>query len=346
MNIIKEADFKARLQSGLSGGYFFFGEEDYLKGHYIASARKAVSGEDAFGAFNDIKINAESYSAEKLADVFTVPPMMSEKKFILLDDLDIDGMKEDEFEDFLSVLGLLSEYDYNVFIFSAASGAFDEGYLPKAPSPKLIKLASALTAVQFDLMPRGKLSAWVKRHFAHEKVSADDAVCDYLIDYCGRSMYVLKNEAEKLSAYVKSRDGDTLTPEDVNAAATESPEFGAFAFSNAIMQKDVRTALSLLSMYKMQKKDPVIVMGEITKVFSDMLSVKMLCDAGMTYLDVAAALKAQRMNDYKAKLYAKSTAKVPMEKLQRIIALCSETDMQLKNSNIGYVALERLICRV
>ena len=346
MRIRKEADFKSMLKGDLSGGFFFFGEEDYLKQHYISLARNAAIGEDGFADLNVIRIDGEDYDPDKLSDIFAVPPMMSEKKFIELRGLDIDKMKSTEFDVLCEVLALLPEYGFNVFVLSVPFDSFDAGYLPKAPSPRLTALAGVITAVQFDLMPPGKLASWIKRHFNHEKVAADDALCSYLVDYCGRNMFVLKNEIDKLCAYVKSFGRDRLSIEDIKEAAIQSTEFGAFAFSNAIMQGDTETALSLLSLYKMEKKEPIIVMGEVTKVFSDMLFVKVLSDSGLTYLDISAALKGQKISDYKAKLYAKSVSKIPMEKMQHIISLCRDTDISLKNSGIGYVALERLICSV
>ncbi len=346
MNIIKEADFKAKLKSGLSGGYFFFGEEDYLKQYYVSASRASVSGEDSFAAFNDIKLDGEDFSPDKLADLLMVPPMMSEKKFIELRGFDLSSMKQSEFDALCEALEILPEYDFNVLILSVASDSFDAGYLPKRPSPQLTRLSELLCPVQFELMPPRKLAAWVKRHFNHEKVDIEDAVCDHLVDYCGRNMFILKNEIEKLAAYVKYAGRDLVTRDDIKEVSVQGTEFGAFAFSNSIMQGDTKLALSMLSLYKLQKKEPILVMGEVTKTCSEMLSVKILSDSGMTSYEIADALSAQKINEYKVSLYIKSVSKISTEKLQKVIALCRDTDLKLKNSQIGYVAIERLICSI
>lgn len=346
MNIIKEADFKAKLKSGLSGGYFFFGEEDYLKRHYVSAARDAVSGEDSFAAFNDIKLDGEDFSADKLAELLMVPPMMSDKKFIELRGFDLTSMKQSEFDALCESLELLSEYDFNVLIFSVDSDSFEAGYLPKNPSSQLTRLSELLTPVQFELMPPRKLSAWVKRHFTHEDLKIEDVVCDYFVDYCGRNMFILKNEIEKLSAYVKYEGRDTVSREDIKEVSVQGTEFGVFAFSNSIMQKDTKLALSMLSLYKLQKKEPVMIMAEVTKTFSEMLSVKLLYDSGMTSFEIAEMLKGQKIKEYKVGLYIKSVSKTPIEKLQKIISLCRDTDLKLKNSPSGYIAIERLICSI
>ena len=42
MEIIKGDDFRRSLKKGLSGGYFFFGDEDYLKHSYAKEVKKLI----------------------------------------------------------------------------------------------------------------------------------------------------------------------------------------------------------------------------------------------------------------------------------------------------------------
>ena len=58
MDIIKEDTFRKQLKKGLSGGYLFFGEEDYLKSFSLRSAREAICADETFAVFNDIRIDA------------------------------------------------------------------------------------------------------------------------------------------------------------------------------------------------------------------------------------------------------------------------------------------------
>ena len=63
MEIIKEDAFRKQIKSGLSGGYLFFGDEDYMKAYSVSAARKSVCDDTTFAFFNDIKIENIDYSA-------------------------------------------------------------------------------------------------------------------------------------------------------------------------------------------------------------------------------------------------------------------------------------------
>ena len=62
MDIIKEDVFRKQLKTGLSGGYLFFGEEDYLKSFSLRSAREAILSDETFAVFNDVSIAPIDYT--------------------------------------------------------------------------------------------------------------------------------------------------------------------------------------------------------------------------------------------------------------------------------------------
>ena len=43
LTILKEADFRKDLKSSPTGGYLFFGEEDYMKSAALRLAREAIT---------------------------------------------------------------------------------------------------------------------------------------------------------------------------------------------------------------------------------------------------------------------------------------------------------------
>ena len=58
MDIIKEDVFRKQIKKGLSGGYLFFGEEDYLKSFCLRAVKEAVCPDETFAVFNEVKIDA------------------------------------------------------------------------------------------------------------------------------------------------------------------------------------------------------------------------------------------------------------------------------------------------
>lgn len=341
VEIMKEDGFRKQLKSGLSGGYLFFGEEDYMKSFSVKSAREAVCADESFAIFNDMKIDALDYSAPALLDALMPFPMMGEQKIVTVNGLCLDALKPSEIDDLCDVLATLPEYDYNVLIISVPAGGLDEGYLPKRPSALLTRLAKYLTPVRFESISPSRLVSWVGKHFAHNGVQATPEVCSFLINYCGTSMFTLASEIDKLSYYVLENGRTSVTADDVREAAIAEISSDTFALANSILDGKYDAALQALSVMKFRRVDPVIIMSEVSKVICDLISVKAMLEEGKSAPEISAAFK---MNEYKVRMYVSGASGKPMKKLKRAIELCAEADAALKLSPQGYTAIERLIC--
>ena len=340
--MIKEDAFRKLLKKGLSGAYLFFGDEDYMKAYSVTAARKAVCEDETFALFNDMKIDVLDYSASALLDALMPMPMMSDKKIVTVNGLNINAMRQSEIDDLCDVLATLPEYDYNVLIISVPATMIDEGNLPRNPSGILKRLGEYLTLVQFDAVTGAKLVAWVGRHFAHHGVEATPEVCSFLINYAGKSMYTLANETEKLSFYVLQNGRKAVTKDDVLNVSIAEITTDAFALANAILDGRSEEAVNALAVMKFRRVDPIILMSEVSRVICDLISVKALVEAGCSVSEIQSTLKFK--SEYKTKLYVQGAAGKSMKKLKEALALCCEADIALKQSAQGYIPIEKLVC--
>ena len=341
MNIIKEADFRKEIKSKPAPGYLFVGDEDYMKSFAVNTATDALIPDPTFAFFNEIKLDAFSYSPEALMDALMPLPMMADKKLVLLSGLDFNAMKQSELDALCAVLGQLDEYDYNTLIINASSDRFDPGTLPKRPSSTLSKLSEYLTVVNFEKNTPAKLAAWVGKHFEHNGVTAPPEICTMMIEWCGRDMYNLASETDKVAFYVLAQGRNTVTREDLIKVAIPAAEYDAFALTNAIGARKKDDALNILQDLRRRKADPIIIMGEITKTVCDMNSVALLNAEGLTGREISEALK---IHEYRISIFLKNNVKPPM--CRHMIAKCREADLELKNSGDGYAVIEKLICSI
>ncbi|MBQ8207443.1 MAG: DNA polymerase III subunit delta [Clostridia bacterium] len=341
MQVINDADFRKQLKSGIIGSYLFYGDEDYLKAHAVSLAAAAVSPDPSFALFNISKIDILDYAPEKLLDALIQPPMMAERKLVTLTGFDFTSLRSGEIDALCEILALIKEYDYTSVILSVAAGCIDEGYSPSKPSAIINKLSEYLIPVRFEKNTPQKLSAWAVRHFEHGgvKIGAEDL--NFFIDYCGTGMYKLANEIDKLCAYVLYEGRSEVTKEDIRNVSIADTEFDTFALAGAIMEGRNADALAVLDFLRFKRTDPLIIFGEVSRTFCDLLMIKRLSDDGMSPFDIG---KAKIMNEYRAKIYARSASKIPYERLYRKIDLCTDADRQLKLSPQGYSAIEMLIC--
>ncbi|MBQ7336736.1 MAG: DNA polymerase III subunit delta [Clostridia bacterium] len=343
MELIKEADFRKELKGTPRAGYLFFGDEDYLKAFAVKQARETLCPDPTYAFFNEIKLDAVDFEPQKLFNALTPLPMMADRKLVTLSGLNFNTMRPTELDALCDVLASLPEYDYNVLIVTAAADCLNPGYLPKRPSSILTKLGEFLTPVQFDRCTTAKLAAWVQKHFAHNGVEVSPALCSVFPEYCGHSMYILANEIDKLSYYVRSHGKTQATEEEMHLVCTPANEYDAFAFTNAIMEGKPDAALAILADYRFRRMDPLMILSDVTRVICDMISVRAMAAEGMPNAEIATVLK---LHEFKVGLYRKSLSRASEKRLQNALEACCSADRALKLSPQGYAPLEELICKL
>ncbi len=341
MKILTEAEFNRQLTSP-APGYLFFGDEDYTKLHALRRLREAICPDPSAATFNDIRFTALDFSPARLLDALEPPPLLDDRKIIAVSGLDLSLMRPDEINSLCEALAVLGDYDYNTLCLSLPAGTLEEGRLPNKPSALLARLGELLTPVRFAPITPARLSGWVGKHFEHNGVAADPALCAAVVDYCGTSMFTLAGEVDKLSFYALSHGRSELSPEDIPAVAVADTAYDAFAFANALTSGDRRRALNILAVMKQQRVEPTIIMGEVSKTFGDMFTIRTLMEEGLAPRTVAELTK---LHEYRVSLYSAAVASVPLATLRRILDLCVETDASVKSSR-GYEAIERFICGI
>jgi DNA polymerase-3 subunit delta len=341
MTILKEADFRRQIKKNPAPGYLFFGEKDYLKAHAARLLRERICGVGEMAGFNYIRLCADEYSPEKLLGVMAPLPMFGERKLVELFGLDFGSMRAEELSSLCNVLATSGEYDYNTILIYVAAGGIDEGRLPGRPSATLARLGKYLTPVWFEKCPPSRLLSWVGRHFEYNKVSASREICREIIEYCGRDMYILAGEIDKVSFYTLSQGRTEVQAGDIYEVAVPDGSYDAFAFANSLTAGDLPRALSVLMLMKQQRIEPVKIMAEISRVFGDLLTVRMLADEGFGVQEISEKLK---MHEYRTKLYFAAVAKTTSAELSRVLGLCARADASLKLSPAGYTPIELLVC--
>ena len=343
MDVISNLEFSKRIKENPDGNYLFYGEEDYLKSHAVKSLKEAMGIDETLEIFNFVTLDVLDYTPDKLIDILSMPPMMAEKKLVVLSGLNIKKMtNKSDFNELLDALAHLDEFDYNVLVLTIPNGNINEEMPRKAPTGSLKILAESLQPVKFEAPTPQKLSLWVMRHFEHHGIKANQADCSYLVDYCGKNMFTLANEIEKLSLYARSQNRDHLLRDDIASICSAEMEYGAFEFSNAILDGRKGEALNILSVMKFKQVEPLMIMGELSGIFSDLLKIKIMLLAGKANQQIATETG---INIHKVGIYATSARRMELARLQKIVSMTAETDLAMKfRFDSGYLNLEKLIC--
>ena len=155
------------------------------------------------------------------------------------------------------------------------------------------------------------------------------------------SSCVSSAETEKLAYYVLWNGRNEVTAEDIKNVSIAEIASDTFALANSVADGRYDDAMRALSVMKFRRVEPVMVMSDVSRVISELVAVKAMCEEGLSPQAISSTMK---MNEYKVKLYVGNVAGKSMTKLTRALELCSEADLALKLSPQGYTAIEKLIC--
>jgi DNA polymerase-3 subunit delta len=336
-------NFKQCLKNGsFSGVYIFAGEEDYLVRYYLKSLRDAVAPDDTFAVFNNPTFDGVEIDFSAIAEAIKSPPMMADYKLIEWKHADFTKLGEGGMESLEEIVNMCIEYPYSIVAFTANEDGLDFG-TPKKPSAFIKRFDKTTNILRFEKSNENQLYAWLKKHFDSHGVTVGLETVKALVFRSGRSMDVLANEVEKLSAMAKSRGKDVVTPDDVTEVASSTPECDTFALSNAILERNKQKAYLALEEMKLRRVDPTIIMGMIAKTYDDLSAVANLLDEGLGASGINEILK---MNEYKLKIYISAAKKYGAARLNEILQSLSLADSGAKYGGVtGYTAVELFVSR-
>lgn len=336
-------NFKQCLKNGsFSGVYIFAGEEDYLVRYYLKSLRDAVAPDDTFAVFNNPTFDGVEIDFSAIAEAIKSPPMMADYKLIEWKHADFTKLGEGGMESLEEIVNMCIEYPYSIVAFTANEDGLDFG-TAKKPSAFIKRFDKIANILRFEKSSENQLYAWLKKHFDSHGVNVGLETVKALVFRSGKSMDVLANEVEKLSALAKSRGLDVVTPDDVNEVASSTPECDTFALSNAILERNKQKAYLALEEMKLRRVDPTIIMGMIAKTYDDLSAVAHLLDEGLGAAGINEILK---MNEYKLKIYITAAKRYGSVRLNEILRSLSIADAGSKYGGVtGYTAVELFVSR-
>ncbi len=338
---VQELNQRLQGESPLFGVMLLCGEEAYLIRTYLAKLRKRLVKDDGFSSFNHLIYEGADVDIGLMLDAVRTPPMFSSAKLIEWHLCQLDGMGDKDLEALTGLCQEAKKGEDTLILFIPGEEGFDPGS-EKRPSPLYKKLSPHMEIVNFEKSGDGQLGNWLERHFTHEGVKATPDAIRAMLFRVGHSMDLLAKETEKVALYCRANGMETVTPQTIELVCSAITESDTFGLTNALMAKDAGGAFHALADMKARRVEPTVIMGQISRMWGDMLAIACLANDGLTSMQIAKVLG---QNEYKVKLYLKNTAKGGIERMKRGVDLCKEADIAAKTTYglDAYGALEKLV---
>ena len=306
--------------------YVFYGEEDYLRSYYLEQLKKQIL-DDFTADFNFHRLNNENFSLQMLSDAMEALPMMAERSFVLIDDVDLFSLRESEREKAADLLSDVPEYCCLVL-----------NYLNFKPDKRMKKLWKAIeqnaVLVEFCYQTESELRAWIARHFRHHGKMIAPEMCGYLLQLCGLSMTRLNGEIEKICAY---SGADSIVRADIDAVVEPTLDAVSFQLSDALARRDFDLALERMSALLKMQTEPIMIVAAIGAQMRKLYAAKLYQKEGKGAQELSELFKC---NPKYASVTIGQAKRFSERFCREAVLLCCETDYQLKAS---YGDEERLL---
>ncbi|MBR4303851.1 MAG: DNA polymerase III subunit delta [Clostridia bacterium] len=320
----KDVDTVAILKKDLAGNnparlYLFYGEESYLKSHYLAMLEKQCAG--VFPDFDLIKLDGDTVTVDDLRDALESLPMGGERKLVEVLDYNIFGggaLKEALPE----ILSQLPDYVCLVFVFEAVE------YKPDKRTTMYKTVQQYGQEVEFKRASNSDLVSWIRRRFASLGKEISSADCEKLVFVSGGLMTNLITEIEKIAA---GAAGKVITSKDIDQMASRTLEAGVFDLTDCLSDGDLNKALLVLRDLIDMKNPAVAIVAAVTKHFRRLYGAKLGCDAGISVQEMTKLLEYK--SDYPTRKAMAMSGRFSLRKLRRAQKLCLEADIALKSNN-------------
>lgn len=333
-------ELRDRLKTGNTDGvYLFAGEEDYLKRHYLTSLRQSIVPDETAAAFSHFVFEGASVDFATLRDILLTPCMLTEKKLCEWHIADFEAMKEKELAALEELCKTAGECPGNTVVFIATPDGFDPG-TERKPTKLHKRLSLCMQVVVFERSTDAQLESWIGRHFSAAGISFPPSLPEAMLLRVGHSMDILASEIEKTVLYAKAHELPQVDEKVLSFVTVSTVESDAFSLSNAILDGRTEEAFRFLGDMKRRKVEPVLILGQLARLYGDMLTVALLAKDNLSAADISRKLG---MHAYKTGLYLKSGKRFGIPALRRALSLCSEIDRAMKNGAASYLGLEKLI---
>ena len=332
-----ETQLKEIIKSGGANLYVFYGAEGYLTEQYARMvARETV--EEGFDAFNLQRFDGQEVSVAELEDAVEALPLMTDRKCVLVRDLDVCSGDTDR------LLRLMESVpDSCVLVFWQMTVQPDSR---KNGWKSFLKIAAEKgVAMKFERKDAADAAKMLAGGAKRRGSVLDVADARYLVEQVGNDLNLLIGELDKLCAL--AGEGGTITKAMIDAACPKNLEAKVFDLSKAILYRRRQEAFDLLYQLRVQREEPLAVLGVLSGAFSDLYRGKVAAASGMPAEALARAFKSYKGKEWKLKNAVRDGARISVDTLRRCLDILAETDTTLKlRSGDEWVLLEQTVARL
>jgi DNA polymerase-3 subunit delta len=329
--MLKYQDLISSLKQGnILPLYLFYGEEEFLIQEAVDLIVHRVVDPGAKD-FNFNMLYGRDASGPELVNLCQTLPFMSEKRLVIVKD--IDAFKAGDLEDIVHYLKDPSPSTCLVLL-------SNQGKYEKKAVVSAVEAHGAVTRF-YPLLDR-EIISWIEGWVRTRGISIQRDAAQFLFQTLGNDLHKIGNELEKVLIFIKEKK--TIAFEEVRTVIGDFREYTSFDLADALGSKDREKALVILSRLLQEGEAPVGLLASIAWNFRRLMTAKSMEAAGMGPGEV---IKALRVIFHQANLFKEQMRRYTLDELKEVFSILLSTDKALKSGGLnGKLILERMIVRL
>jgi len=339
MAIIYEDALKAQLKAKkILPVYIITGDDGYLKQLYVNKIINTVTDKD--DVFNFQRFGAEC-NLQDVYDSLSQLPMMADRKCALLCDYDIEHCSKENLDRLLKLAEETSDTSVLIIWFDSLETDVKKSTKFKKLMQSAEKGGGAAVLLNHRRTP--ELVKMLTDGAAKRNCKMETAAAKYLVETAGDDIAILRNELDKLCAYLPN---GIITKETVEAVSIKTPEASVYNLSKFIFAKNSGQALALLDELFFMRFEPMMILYTVSSVYVDMYRVYTLKKSGMTNAEISAAF-GYKGREFLLDRAAQNLVKMDFGRLSLSFSALIKADKALKSNGADpRLVLEQLIIRL
>ncbi len=318
--------------------YLLYGSEGFLRNYYKKALKVALV--NAGDNLNYSYFEGTGTNPSEVAGLLSTMPFMAEHRVIIVENsgwmAKSSGEEGEEKSSGDGKLSLVIEGIKNipedVIIIFVEEKADKRSKLYKAITSKGV-------AEEFGEQQDETLARWLINQAKAAGKSMDPATAMYLVSECGKDMFLLEKEIEKLIAWCLDRPG--ITREDVDTVCTHQVNNKIFDMVTAIAMHRQKEALAMYYDLLVLRESPFHILTLLVRQYTRMLAVK---DAMLKKIPLASLAGRLEMQDWLVKKIGDQTRNISLKEIRRNLEACAKADEDIKSGNLtDSMSLELLI---
>ncbi len=325
MSIVNETDLKKDISSkNFAPVYLIYGDDSFLKNHYKDTLAKKTSDGDPF--FNLQKFDGD-IDLQDVFDAVNMFPMMAESKSVTLTDYDFEHCAKSDFDRLIQLISNVGETCTFIICFDTVEFDAKRGNKEK----KLIDAVNKAGGNCAEINHRSITSLIKMLSDGAKKRSCkfEEIAIRHLIEISGNDLSTLKNELDKLCAFV-GKDG-IINSDTVDLVCVKTIDASVYEYVKQILSCKVSNAISMLDDMFFMRIEPMAILSVTASSFVDIYRAYTGNISGVKKLDIASDFKYPKNKLFLIDRATQNLKKFNAKKIKLSLNAIADTDKLIKS---------------